>query len=221
MQNNDKSPFKSFLFQGHILDEKGNKMSKSLGNVLDANDILVKNSVDAIRFYFMWKSSPIDSLNFSLTEMSSRPYQVLSTLYYLHVYLIQNSAYDKFDTRKIDLDSVLKSEFITMTEAWILSKLQSLIETVTTSLDNCRFNEGAKAFEEFIINHLSQTYVPMTRDDIWDDNMETLERRYAIYTVLGYTLSLIDIMLHSFCPIITDYLYLLCFKKKDLVILES
>lgn len=95
-----KSPFESFLFQGHILDEKGNKMSKSLGNVLDANDLLVKNSVDAIRFYFMWKSSPIDSLNFSLSEMSSRPYQVLSTLYYLHVYLIQNSTYDKFDTKK-------------------------------------------------------------------------------------------------------------------------
>jgi len=221
MQNKDKSPFKSFLFQGHILDEKGNKMSKSLGNVLDANDLLVKHSVDAIRFYFMWKASPIESLNFSLNEMSSRPYQVLSTLYYLHVYLIQNSVYDKFDTRKIDLDSVLKSEFITVTEAWILSKLQSLIETVTTSLDSCRFNEGAKAFEEFIINHLSQTYVPMTRDDIWDDNMETLERRYVIYAVLGYTLSQIDIMLHSYCPIITDYLYLLCFKKKERVILES
>src|SRR6058998_1202440 len=100
MKNEGKSPFESFLFQGHILDEKGNKMSKSLGNVLDANDLLVKNSVDAIRFYFMWKSSPIDSLNFSLSEMSSRPYQVLSTLYYLHVYLIQNSTYDKFDTKK-------------------------------------------------------------------------------------------------------------------------
>src|SRR6476620_7243331 len=221
MQNKDNSPFKSFLFQGHILDEKGNKMSKSLGNVLDANDLLVKHSVDAIRFYFMWKASPIESLNFSLNEMSSRPYQVLSTLYYLHVYLIQNSVYDKFDTRKINLDLVLKSEFITVAEAWILSKLQSLIETVTTSLDSCRFNEGAKAFEEFIINHLSQTYVPMTRDDIWDDNMETLERRYVIYAVLGYTLSQIDIMLHSYCPIITDYLYLLCFKKKERVILES
>src|SRR6478735_7682734 len=221
MQNKDNSPFKSFLFQGHILDEKGNKMSKSLGNVLDANDLLVKHSVDAIRFYFMWKASPIESLNFSLNEMSSRPYQVLSTLYYLHVYLIQNSVYDKFDTRKINLDLVLKSEFITVAEAWILSKLQSLIETVTTSLDSCRFNEGAKAFEEFIINHLSQTYVPMTRDVIWDDNMETLERRHVIYAVLGYTLSQIDIMLHSYCPIITDYLYLLCFKKKERVILES
>jgi isoleucyl-tRNA synthetase len=153
--------------------------------------------------------------------MSSRPYQVLSTLYYLHVYLIQNSVYDKFDTKKIDLDLVLKSEFITVTESWILSKLQSLIETVTTSLDSCRFNEGAKAFEEFIINNLSQTYVPLTRDDIWDDAIETLERRHVIYAVLGYTLLQIDIMLHSYCPFITDYLYSLCFKKKDIVLLES
>ncbi len=221
MKNEGKSPFESFLFQGHILDEKGNKMSKSLGNVLDANDLLVKNSVDAIRFYFMWKSSPIDSLNFSLSEMSSRPYQVLSTLYYLHVYLIQNSTYDKFDTKKIDINSVVKSKFFTLTEAWILSKLQSLITTVTSSLDSCRFNEGAKVLEEFIINNLSQTYVPMTRDDIWDDNMETLERRHVIYAVLGYTLSQIDIILHSYCPFITNYLYLLCFKNKDVVLLES
>ena len=83
-------------------------MSKSLGNVLDANKLLVDNSVDAIRFYFMWKSSPIESLSFSLSEMGARPYQVLSTLYYLHVYLIQNGTYDKFDTKNIDLDSSRK-----------------------------------------------------------------------------------------------------------------
>jgi isoleucyl-tRNA synthetase len=221
MQNKGQSPFESFLFQGHILDEKGNKMSKSLGNVLDANKLLVKNSVDAIRFYFMWKSSPIESLSFSLNEMGARPYQVLSTLYYLHVYLIQNSTYDKFDTKNIDLHSIIKSNNFTMTEAWILSKLQSLIKTVTLSLDSFKLNEGAKELEEFIINSLSQTYVPMTRDDIWDDNMETIGRRNVIYAVLGYTLSIIDILLHSYCPYITNYLYLLCFKHKDLVLLES
>jgi isoleucyl-tRNA synthetase len=221
MRNEGKSPFESFLFQGHILDEKGNKMSKSLGNVLDANDLLVKNSVDAIRFYFMWKSSPIESLSFSLREMASRPYQVLSTLYYLHVYLIQNSTYDNFDTRKINMDFIVKSKYFTLAEIWILSKLQSLIKTVTSSLDICRFNDGAKVLEEFIINSLSQTYVPMTRDDIWDDKIETIERRHVIYAVLGYTLSQIDIILHSYCPFITNYLYLLCFKKKDIVLLES
>ena len=221
MQNKGQSPFESFLFQGHILDEKGNKMSKSLGNVLDANKLLTENSVDAIRYYFMWKSSPIESLSFSLSEMGSRPYQVLSTLYYLHVYLIQNSTYDRFDTKNIDLNSLIKSKNFTLIEVWILSRLQSLINKVTLSLDSCRFNEGAKDLEEFIINSLSQTYVPMTRDDLWDDSMETLERRNVIYAVLGYTLYIIDILLHSYSPFITNYLYLICFKHKEDILLES
>ena len=96
--------------------------------------------------------------------------------------------YDKFDTKNIDLDSIVKSNSFTMTEAWILSKLQSLVKTVTLSLDSCRLNEGAKELEDFIINSLSQTYVPMTRDDIWDDSMETIERRNVIYAAWIYTI---------------------------------
>ena len=153
--------------------------------------------------------------------MGSRPYQVLSTLYYLHIYLVQNGTYDKFDTRIIDIDSVMKSKSFTMTESWILSKLQTLIKTVTIQLDSCRFNEAAKNLEEFIINDLSQTYVPMTRDDIWDDSVETIKRRNVIYAVLGFTLSQIDILLHVYCPFITNYLYLICFKNKDMVLLEN
>jgi isoleucyl-tRNA synthetase len=135
--------------------------------------------------------------------------------------LIQNGTYDKFDTKNIDLDSFIKSKYFTLIEVWILSKLESLINKVTLSLDSCRFNEGAKDLEEFIINSLSQTYVPMTRDDLWDDSVETLERRNVIYAVLGYALYIIDILLHSFSPFITNYLYLLCFKHKEEILLES
>ena len=78
LNNASTAPFQSFLFQGHILDEKGNKMSKSAGNVIEADFLLDQNPVDLIRFYFIWKSSPIEALNFSLKEMASRPYQVLS-----------------------------------------------------------------------------------------------------------------------------------------------
>ena len=73
LNNKDTSPYNSFLFQGHVVDEKGNKMSKSTGNVLDASDLLDKYPVDLVRFYFMWKSSPIETLNFSTKELMSRP----------------------------------------------------------------------------------------------------------------------------------------------------
>lgn len=215
------APFKSFLFQGHVLDEKGNKMSKSLGNVIDAHDLLNENAVDLVRFYFMWKSSPIESLNFSLTEMTTRTYQIMSTLFYLHVYFSQNSQFDNFDWKTNDLGWVLKTDLLRIADKWVLSKLEYVINEVTTSFQKCRFHEGAKSVEEFVINTLSQTYIPMTRNEIWDDSLETLNRRFAIYAVLGHVLKQIDIMIHPFSPYISDYLYLSCFSDRKSVLLEA
>ena len=215
------APFKSFLFQGHVLDEKGNKMSKSLGNVIDAYHLLKENAVDLVRFYFMWKSSPIESLNFSLTEMTTRTYQIMSTLFYLHVYFSQNSQFDNFDRKANDLGWALKTDLLRIADKWVLSKLGYVINEVTTSFQKCRFHEGAKSVEEFVINTLSQTYIPMTRNEIWDDSLETLNRRLAIYAVLGHVLRQIDIMIHPFSPYISDYLYLSCFSDRKSVLLEA
>jgi isoleucyl-tRNA synthetase len=215
------APFRSFLFQGHVLDEKGNKMSKSLGNVLDARKLLTENPVDLIRLYFMWKSSPIESLNFSIEEMKTRTYQILSTLHNLHVYFKQNSQFDKFDSAKHTLEWATENHALGVSDRWLQSKLQGLVESVTDSFDRCRFHEGAKAIDEFIINHLSQTYVPLTRNIIWDDSQENLDKRLAVYAVLAQALSQIDIMLHPLSPFITDYLYLTCFGGKKSVLLEA
>ena len=72
-------------------------MSKSLGNVVDALEMLNNGSVDLLRYYIMWKSSPVDALSLDTKEMTGRPYQVLNTLYHLHVYLQQNGEQDGFD----------------------------------------------------------------------------------------------------------------------------
>lgn len=215
------APFKSFLFQGHVLDEKGNKMSKSLGNVIDAYHLLKENAVDLVRFYFMWKSSPIESLNFSLTEMTTRTYQIMSTLFYLHVYFSQNSQFDNFDRKANDLGWALKTDLLRIADKWVLSKLEYVINEVTASFQKCRFHEGAKSVEEFVINTLSQTYIPMTRNEIWDDSLETLNRRLAIYAVLGHVLRQIDIMIHPFSPYTSDYLYLSCFSDRKSILLEA
>ena len=215
------APFTSFLFQGHVLDEKGNKMSKSLGNIIEADALLTENPVDLVRLYFMWKSSPIESLNFGLDEMRTRPYQILSTLHNLHVYFKQNSEFDRFDQQKHTLNWVIDNKLLTLTEFWLLSKLQKLVEEVSEALDHCRFHEAAKAIDAFIINQLSQTYVPMTRNIIWDDSPENLEKRIAVYSVIGYVLIQLNIMLHPLSPFITEYLYVTCFNRKKSILLES
>jgi isoleucyl-tRNA synthetase len=220
LQQRAIAPFQSFLFQGHVLDDKGNKMSKSVGNVIDAHNLLSENSVDLVRFYFMWKASPIESLNFSIKEMERRPYQVMSTLYYLHTYFKQNSNFDGFEQKKHNLCWVIDNNLLSLPEIWLLSKLQRLISEVTMAFEECRYNEGAKAIEEFIINQLSQTYIPVTRNDIWDDSPERLNRRLAIYSVLAYSLMQIDVIVHPYSPFITEYLYLSCFSYLRSILLE-
>src|ERR687891_106403 len=221
MKQSALPPFRSFLFQGHVLDEKGNKMSKSLGNIIEADTLLTQNPVDLVRLYFMWKSSPIESLNFSLDEMKTRPYQILSTLHNLHVYFKQNSEFDRFDQQKHTLSWVINNKLLTLTEIWLLSKLQKLVVEVTEAFDQCRFHEAAKAMDAFIINELSQTYVPMTRNIIWDDSPESLNKRLAVYSVISYVLIQLNIMLHPLSPFITEYLYVTCFNSKKGILLES
>ena len=218
--NKPIAPFMSFLFQGHVLDEKGNKMSKSMGNVLDGIELLQKYPVDLIRFYFIWKSSPIEPLNFSINELMSRPYQVLSTLYHLHLYLKQNSEYDKFE-KSHTLEWAKKKNLLKSPEVWILSKLQKLISKVTESQDKCRYHEAAKALDDFIINSVSQAYIPITRPELWAEDESQKERRFAIYTTLAEILETFDIMLHPICPFTTEYLHSAMFTEKKNILLED
>ena len=215
------TPFKSFLFQGHVLDKKGHKMSKSLGNAMDGVELLKNHSVDLIRFYSIWKANPIDALNFSIDEIAKRPYQVLSTIYYLHTYFKSNSGYDNFDSGKNCIEWALSNGLILGPEIWLLSKIQKLIEVVTSGYEKCRYHEAARAIEEFVINDLSQTYIPLTRNEIWDDSKENLNRRLAIYATLDEVLRIINILLHPISPFITEHLYHTCFSGKKSILLEE
>ncbi|MBM2852607.1 MAG: isoleucyl-tRNA synthetase [Candidatus Nitrosotenuis sp.] len=217
LNNKPIAPFKSFLFQGHVLDKNGNKMSKSLGNVMDAEEMLTKYPVDLIRFYFMWKSSPIEPLNFSIDEMMSRPYQILNTLYHIHLYFKQNSEYDKFDSDATPIKSVQSKGLLHPPDIWLLSKLQKLIIQVEENNDKCKFHESARAIEDFIINSLSQIYIPITKVELWEEDGSN-ERRFAIYAVLHEILKTLDILIHPLCPYTSEYLYLATFDKSSVLL---
>ena len=219
--NKDISPYNSFLFQGHVLDEKGNKMSKSTGNVLDAADLLDKYPVDLVRFYFMWKSSPIETLNFSTKELMSRPYQILSTLFHIHLYFKQNSEYDKFNINEVTVGWAKDNDMLTSTDIWLLSKLQKTIELSTMSNIECKFHESASAIEDFLINSLSQIYIPITKPELWNDDENKKDRRHVIYAIIAKSLKTLDILIHPFSPFTSEYLYTTTFGDKESILLET
>ena len=220
LNNKPVSPYSAFLFQGHVLDKNGNKMSKSLGNVMDGQEMLNKYPVDLIRFYFIWKSSPIEPINFSTEELMSRPYQIINTLYHIHLYYKQNSDYDKFDESTHTVQWAKQKGQISSPDIWILSKLQKMISAVGQNNDTCKFHESARALEDFIINSLSQVYIPITKAELWDDDNSKTDRRYAIYSVLHKILKTLDVLIHPLCPYTSEYLYLTVFGKDSVLLQE-
>ena len=102
-----------------------------------------------------------------------------------------------------------------------LNKAKGLIDDYARLLSNCRFHEASHAIEDFVINSLSQTYVPLIRYDLWSDDLDNQERRFTVYRILSRCLLTIDIIIHPICPFLTEYLYQSCFKQFDSILMEN
>ena len=143
----------------------------------------------------------------------SRPYQVINTVFNLHLYFKQNSQYDNFD-KSYTVKWATQKNLLTSPDIWLLSKLQKLIQKLQKKNQTCKFHESAKALDDFIINNLSQIYIPITRGELWDEDEEKKPRRLAIYSVLVEVLRTLDILIHPFCPHTSEYLYQTVFDEK-------
>jgi isoleucyl-tRNA synthetase len=214
MSGKARAPYRSFLFQGHVLDEKGQKMSKSLGNVVQGLDLLRNNSVDVSRFYMISKASPEDPVTLDLKEMSGRSYQVLNTLYHLHLYLAQNGRLDGYDGGRHTVAWASKKGLLTTVDRWLLSKVARAEKDTRMAYRERRFNAAAKALEELVIGSISQGYVRLVRGELWRDDPQGKGRRLAVYAVLGRALLGADEALHPVSPFATEFLYQETFARR-------
>jgi isoleucyl-tRNA synthetase len=216
-----EAPYKSFLFQGLTQDAKGRKMSKSLGNVVETNKLLEKNSADLCRFYMLRKCSSIDFMNFDMQELTRRPYQVLSTLYHLSRFFLQNATFDEFTPGKYTLEWASKTNKLQEADRWLLSKLQEKIEDYTLKLERCEFNAAVAVLDDFVIETLSRLYVPMIRKELWTDEPETFERRQTIYALLYHTLKTVTLLFNPVTPFLSEALYQKIYRQLEPSLPES
>ena len=215
------APYKAFLFQGLTQDSKGRKMSKSLGNVIETNKLLEKSSADLCRFYMIRKCSPIDFMSFDLAEITRRPYQVLSTLYHLSRFFLQNATFDEFNPQKYTLECAFKDGKLQAADLWLMSKLQIKIEEYTNKLERSEFNCAVAVLDDFVIETLSRLYVPMIRKELWTDEPETFERRQTIYALLHHTLKTVTLLFNPITPFISEALYQKIYRQLEPDLPES
>jgi len=196
-------------------------MSKSLGNVLEANKTLEKYSADVFRFYVLRKCAPIDSNDFDAQELNRRPYQVLSTLYHLSRFLVQNAEFDNFNPKTHTLNWADDGKHLKPADLWLLSKLQETIEEYDARLEKCEFNFALATLEDFVIETLSRLYVPMIRKELWTDDPQTLDRRLAIYAALWHVLKTTTLLFNPVTPYLSEALYQKVYRKLDATLLDS
>ena len=216
-----EAPYKAFLLQGLAQDAKGRKMSKSLGNVLEANTVLQKYSADVFRFYTLWKCAPADAMNFDMQELSRRPYQVLGTLYHLHRFFMQNAEYDHFNPKQHTVKWAEENNALKPADRWMLSKLQQTVGEYTAKLESCEFNFAIEKLEMFVVDTVSREYVPMVRRDLWSDDPQTLNRRLSVYATLWQTLRTLVLMFNPVTPFLCEFLYKNVHRALDKTLPES
>ncbi|MCW3984612.1 MAG: isoleucine--tRNA ligase [Candidatus Bathyarchaeota archaeon] len=210
-----EAPYKAFLFQGLTQDAKGRKMSKSLGNVVQTNELLAKTSADLCRFYMTRKCSPTDFMSFDMQELTRRSYQVLSTLYHLSRFFMENASFDEFNPKKYSFDWALKTGKLQAADVWMLSVLQQRITDYTVKLERCEFNAALAVLDDFVIETLSRLYVPMIRKELWTDDPETTERRQTIYALLHNTLKTVTLLFNPITPFLAEALYQKIYRKLE------
>ncbi|MBI2450196.1 MAG: class I tRNA ligase family protein [Candidatus Nealsonbacteria bacterium] len=147
------APYKNVISTGHVLDEKGEKMSKSRGNVVDPWYIVEKYGADAVRWYFYTVNQSGDSKLFTEKDIDQALKKFILILWncftFYKTYNIKTTNY-KLKTKNL-LDK------------WVVSRLNELIAETTYNLDKYDVTGAARAIEDFVVNDLSLWYIRRSR----------------------------------------------------------
>jgi isoleucyl-tRNA synthetase len=192
----DRPSFKTCYMHGFITDVEGEKMSKSLGNIISPFEVIDKHGADTLRLYTTGVSAGED-MNFSWDEIKLR-HRNLSILWNTHKYLIEQCKL--FDAKPAEISALNNMETV---EIYILSKTHSTIKKVTELFEKYLIHEIPAALTDQFLE-LSRTYIQMTRDKA---NSEDEEERKTVLSVIYHSLYQTVQVLAPLCPFITEQIY--------------
>ncbi len=197
----DKAPFKNCIVLGHVNDEKGLKMSKHLGNVVDPWSVLDKQGADAVRWYFYTSSAPWLPSRFYEKAVSECQAKYMGTLWNAYAFFVLYADIDKYDPSQYNL----KDCNLQIIDRWILSKLNTLVKAVDENLSEYKTFESARMMQSFV-DELSNWYIRRCRERFWGEGMT--EDKKAAYTTLYTVLTVFAKLTAPFTPFIAESIYL-------------
>jgi isoleucyl-tRNA synthetase len=197
----DKVAFKNVISTGLVLDAKGNKMSKHVGNVTNPFDMINKYGADAVRFYMMTNSAPWDNLKFDPNGVDEVRRKFFGTLYNTYSFFALYANVDNFDKDAEQVALEKRPEI----DRWIISCLNTMVKGVKEQLEGYDPTRAGRIIDSFVNDDLSNWYVRLNRKRFWGKEMS--EDKLSAYQTLYTCLMTVAKLLAPFAPFYADELY--------------
>lgn len=178
----DSVAFKNIISNGLVLDAKGNKMSKRLGNAVDPFATIEEYGSDPLRWYMITNSQPWDNLKFDVAGVDEVKRKFFGTLYNTYGFFALYANVDKFSYAEPEVAVEERPEI----DRWILSLLNSLILEVTEAYEKYEPTRAGRAIQDFVIENLSNWYVRLSRKRYWggEYSKDKISAYQTLYTCL-------------------------------------
>ena len=199
----DEAPYHHVLCLGHIVDDEGRKMSKSLGNVIDPWEILNTRGADALRWWMFVQGSPWTSSRTSLSAIDAAMRDTLVTLWNTYRFFMDYASLNGFDPSAGVPARAARSEL----DRWVLSRLARTTVDVTEALDGYEPLTAATSIAD-LVEDVSNWYVRRSRRRFWRTDPDApAADSLAAHATLHEVLVRIAELLAPLCPFLSDHLF--------------
>jgi isoleucyl-tRNA synthetase len=196
----DDIAYRNVICLGLILDGRGRKMSKRLGNIVEPDSILDAHGADALRWYLFTASHPGEPRRFSDRLVQQTLRQVLLTLWNVYSFFTNYANIDEFDPSQIPDDWRPEAEL----DRWVLAELNQLVQVVDGHLDNYNPTDAGRRIAEFI-DTLSNWYVRRSRRRFWKSEADA--DKLGAYATLYTCLTTVARLMAPLAPFVSEQMY--------------
>ena len=194
-EHTGKTPFHTVLIHGLVRDDKGRKMSKSLGNGIDPLEMIERFGSDALRMNMLTSNSPGNDMRFYV-ERCEAMRNFANKLWNASRYVLMN-----LDLEENTLPALAELE---TADKWILSKLNTLITDVTENMDKYEMGIAVQKIYDFIWDSYCDWYIELTKSRLYGEDEQS---KLSAQKVLLYVLDQILRLMHPFMPFITEEIW--------------
>ncbi len=197
----DSVAFKNIISNGLVLDKKGLKMSKRLGNAVEPFETIEKYGSDPLRWYMITNAPPWDSIKFDIQGVDETRRKFFGTLYNTYNFFALYANVDGFTYKEEEIPLEERPEI----DRWIISLLNSLVKDVENYYETYFPTKAGRAIQEFVNDHLSNWYVRLNRKRFWGGSYSN--NKIAAYQTLYTCLATVAKLSSPIAPFYMDKLY--------------